>query len=302
MLRKFEYTDILGWSVSRYDTFSNCKRQYYYQYYGKHDPSPEITLLRLNILKNLTSIPLEIGNVSHKVIKTLLDRIRKTDSQIDEERFFEYVRRTTKQIVESKQFTEIYYKEKDEIDYSTDILSHVENSMKNFLKSERLQWIFKEALENKTGWIIDPDGFGECRIDNLKAYCKVDFLFPVGEKIHIIDWKTGKEAKPKFDEKHDKHGRQMRGYVVWAHFQLEKDYENILPTVAYLLPEYKERDIRLNEFDIEDFADSIRTETEEMYEYCEDVESNMPKEKDFFKMTENLNSCKFCSFRELCKR
>ena len=35
---KFDYTPILGWSVTRYDKFLTCKRQYYYEYYGKYDP------------------------------------------------------------------------------------------------------------------------------------------------------------------------------------------------------------------------------------------------------------------------
>ena len=31
-LRRFEYTDVLGGSYSRCDTFKQCKRMYFYQF------------------------------------------------------------------------------------------------------------------------------------------------------------------------------------------------------------------------------------------------------------------------------
>ena len=51
-IKKFPFTSILGWSVSRYDIFNNCKRQYYYFYYGKFDK--EFPVSKINELKTLT--------------------------------------------------------------------------------------------------------------------------------------------------------------------------------------------------------------------------------------------------------
>jgi hypothetical protein len=292
MIRKFEFTHILGWSVSRWETFSACKRQYYYQYYGKYDRE---NVQKINRLKGLTSVPLEIGNVTHKVIEVLLNRMQKTALPIDEQKFLDYVKRATNEITSTMTFTEIYYKQLESVDAEELILPKVNQALENLLKSERLEWIFDQALASKDEWIVDPEGFGECRIDNQKAYCKVDFLFPVGDEIFIMDWKTGK----KDDEKH---GKQLRGYVTWAYFHFNKAFSNIKPTVAYLLPEYNERSIVVNEYDIEDFSDRIREETEEMYKYCEDVEFNVPLAKVEFPMIENVNFCKYCNFRELCGR
>ncbi len=300
MIRKFEFTSILGWSVSRYDTFMACKRQYWYTYYGRFDL--EIDAMKINALKNLTSVPLEIGNVTHKVIKTLLDRIKKTTQPIDAERFIDYVNRTTLDITAPKKFSEIYYREKDEIHAETEILPAVVDAANNLLGSDRFRWLQDVARERSDEWVVDPEGYGECRIDNLKAYCKVDFLFPVGDELVIIDWKTGKETKPPPSEYLDKHARQLRGYVLWAHFQFDHDITKIKPYVAYLLPEYRERQFGGNEFDLEAFTDTIREETEKMYEYCRDVDENFPKAKEEFPMTHNLMTCKFCNFRELCGR
>ncbi len=292
MIRKFEFTHILGWSVSRFETFSACKRQYYYQYYGKYDRE---NIQAINRLKGLTSVPLEIGNVTHKVIEVLLNRMQKTAQPIDEGKFLDYTKRAALDITSTKTFSETYYKQLESVDAEKLVLPKVNQALVNLLKSERLEWIFDKALASKDEWIVDPEGYGECRIDNQKAYCKVDFLFPIGDEIFIMDWKTGKKDDAK-------HGKQLRGYVTWAYFHFNKAFSNIKPTVAYLLPEYNERSITVTEYDVEAFSDRIREETEEMYKYCADVDQNIPLAKVEFPMIENLNFCKYCNFRELCGR
>ena len=295
-LRKFEFTDILGWSYSRYATFQQCKRKYYYEYYPKRDT--EHALPKLMLLKNLTSVPLEIGNISHKLIQALLSRLQKSAQEIDREKFYDYARRTTHETCKEKTFEDLYYKRRDAIDFDLEIFEPVMAAMKNFLESDRLQWLFEEALVTKEDWIIefeDNNKYGECRIDNHKAYCKVDFLFPVDGRLHIIDWKSGKED-------YAKHSVQLRGYAGWANFQFGADYESITTTIAYLLPEYKETSVILNEYDIDDFAMRVREQTDAMQAYCEVPELNIPLPKEKFEMTPLENFCKTCKYRELCGR
>jgi len=292
MVRRFEYTDILGWSHSRFNTFSMCKRKYYYTYYAKYDTE---NLLKINTLRNLTSVALEIGNISHKIIKVLLTRIQKSAEPIDREKFESFSRRKAKEIFDIKQFQEVYYKDLDEIDFDEDILKRVNQGLTNFLDSDRLQWLFAEALNQKDEWIIEPEGFGEFRINDMKAYCKVDFLFPIGNEIHVIDWKTGKTD-------YAKHSDQLKGYVTWVAFHFGKNYDEIKPTVAYLLPEYKENSIEVNEYDIEDFSSQIRKQTDKMYAFCEEPELNIPLAISEFPLTERVKLCNYCNFRELCDR
>ena len=294
-LRKFEYTDILGWSYSRYSTFQQCKRKYFYEYYKKRDIE---NLSKIQILKDLTTVPLEIGNISHKLIQALLSRLRKSAEEIDREKFYDYARRATFDICKEKHFEDVYYGKRDAVNLEAEIFEPVAHAMKNFLLSDRLQWLFEEALVTKNDWIIefdDKNKFGECRIDELKAYCKVDFMFPIDEKLHILDWKTGRED-------YAKHSIQLRGYAGWANFQFETDYSQISTTVAYLLPEYKETSVVLNEYDIDDFAMQVREQTDAMYEYCEVPELNIPLPKERFEMTPLVNFCKTCKYRELCDR
>lgn len=297
-IRKFEYTDILGWSHSRFNTFSICKRNYYYTYYGKWD-KPELKI-RINTLKRLTSIALEVGNISHKIIWKTLLRLQKSSVPIDPERFWKYARQQSQQIIAPKTFQEIYYEDLNKIDFDEHIFKWVEMALTNFLESKRLEWLFNEAMKNKQEWYLPSEDendkdFGECRIDGMKAYCKVDFLFPIGDELHVVDWKTGKEDDRKYAD-------QLKGYVTWAAFHFEKDFDLIKPTVAYLQPEYKEVSVSLNNFDIDEFAGKIRKQSEEMYEYCEDKDLNIPLAKTQFPLTENRKICEYCNFRELCDR
>lgn len=291
-IRKFEFTEILGWSHSRYAAFKTCKRQYYYNYYGKFD---EENRMKINFLKSLTSVPLEIGNITHKILKVILVRLQKSSESIDPVRFTTYTERRAKEIFDTKIFAEVYYKQRKAVDFESELLDPVSHALINFLESETFDWLLEEALIEKDDWIIEPDGFGECRIGDMKAYCKVDFLFPLDGVLYIIDWKTGKIDTYK-------HMDQLKGYATWASFHFEKSYDLIKPSIAYLLPEYDQRELSINEYEITKFTERIKEETEAMYAYCDDYEFNLPLEKKDFPLTENLRICAYCNFREICGR
>jgi hypothetical protein len=198
------------------------------------------------------------------------------------------------QKLSTKVFFEIYYKEFESINPEI-IREKAAASLKNLLDSDRFRWIATEAVKNASGWIIEPPGYGETRIQGMKAYCKVDFLFPVDGEIYIADWKTGQPDEFKFT-------KQLVGYAAWARYHLEQDPERIHPIIVHLYPEYSEKKLDVNEFDIEEFAIQMQEETEEMYQYCVDVGENIPVEKDRFPMTGKLSWCRYCHFKALCNR
>lgn len=290
-IKQFPYTDILGWSVSRYDKFMMCRRQYYYDYYGKYDR--EIPRSKIMALKQMTSAALETGNIVHDTVKVLLERLLKSEAPIDRGRFLDFALRKGHEYCAAKTFAEVYYKDREKIDEES-ILGGVTGCLNNFLGSERFAWVTEKALTNKKNWVIEPPGFGETRIGGMKAYCKVDFLFPVDGSLYILDWKTGK-----MDEK--KHRKQLVGYATWAAFHFEADPATIVPLTVYLTPTYRELQIQVNEFDTQEFVGTVERETKEMYTCCAVIEKNLPKDKTEFPQTKNTAVCRFCNYRELCK-
>ncbi|MDI6785769.1 MAG: PD-(D/E)XK nuclease family protein [bacterium] len=290
-LKQFNYTPMLGWSVSRYDLFQKCKHQYYFNYYGKYDQ--EYDYSHINRLKDMTSIPLEIGNIVHDVIKSLLERLLKNEGKIDRGRFLDFTQRKTESYCQAKTFSEVYYNEIKDIDINS-IFDSVSKCLVNFIDSDRFIWLTEKAVNNKKEWLIEPPGYGETIIEGRKAYCKVDFLFPLDDKIFIIDWKTGKPQE-------EKHNFQLLGYSTWASYHYGMDPTNIIPIIAYLKPEYYEKECKINEYDIQKFSSCVRAQTEEMYEYCLNIEENIPKDRESFYKTNNQAICNYCNFRELCK-
>ena len=288
-MKQFTFTPKLGWSVSRYSLFETCKRQYYYTYYAKYDP--DYPTRKILGLKNLTSIPLEIGNIVHDINKTLLERLQITSRAIDRDRFFDYARKKTQDYVAAKTFQEVHYGRMQAV-VADDIFGKIHLSLENVLNSDRLGWIQKRAVLKKEEWLIEPPGYGEARIDGMKAYCKVDFLFPVEDRLFIMDWKTGKPDP-------QKHQKQMIGYTSWACCHFDREPDKITPIIAYLHPAYKEIQLDVNTSDIQAFARRVRKETAEMNKFCENVEKNIPKNKEIFKPAKS-RLCDYCNFRELC--
>ncbi len=296
MLKRFPFTPILGWSVSRFDTFSYCKRKYYYTYYGKFDR--EFPLQKINQLKSLTSEALTIGSLAHDVIEAILKRLQKSTEVIDESRMKNFVKQQVQKYMLDHTFTEIYYKEKESIDENY-IAESVFNAVMIFVKSERFEWVKNLPESSKQQWIIEPDGFGETRIQTdrgeLKAYCKVDFMLPNGRDIYILDWKTGKQDDLK-------HRKQLIGYSLFASFHFENKFDRIIPILAYLKDGYSEVLPEISEADIENFKDDMYGDTKDMHRMNLDIENNTPLSKDEFTQTESESKCKYCEFKELCGR
>jgi hypothetical protein len=289
-IKNFPFTSILGWSVTRYDTFALCKRMYFYQYYAKYDP--RVPRSRIDRFRSLVTVPLEIGGIVHEVIAALLARLKATASDIDREKFFEFARKEIGKRLADEVFEEIAYGQVEHLEVD-DLSPKVESCLDNLLSSQRFTWLVSDAMGSSGAWLIDPPGFGETRLADLKVYCKVDFLFPIGDELHIVDWKTGKADAAK-------HRKQLVGYATWACYHFDVSAEQVRPAIAYLHPEYREVEESFDAADLENFGVQVRAETQEMYEYCRDVPNNIPRDISEFPLVEDRRICANCKFRGLC--
>jgi CRISPR/Cas system-associated exonuclease Cas4 (RecB family) len=118
-------------------------------------------------------------------------------------------------------------------------------------------------------------------------------LFPVEDKIYILDWKTGKPDETK-------HAKQLSGYSLWANYHFEKPAADIFPAIVYLFPDYSEKKVSIDAKKIEDFALNVESETKEMYSYLADINKNIPKDKKEFSIAERSFFCKYCNYKEIC--
>jgi hypothetical protein len=289
-IKKFPFTPILGWSNSRYSLFSICKRKYFYHYYNKYDQ--DMSRREIMRYRNLTTMPLEIGSIVHEVIEALLRRLRQSTDPIDTGKFVDYALEVARNAIRSKQFEEVVYGQMARIS-DEELAPGIQESLLNLIESQRYAWLAEKAVEHAKGWIIDPPGFGETRLGDLKAYFKVDFLFPFEDGYHIIDWKTGKADQ-------EQHRKQLMGYATWACFHFEVEPEEVWPRIAYLRPAYLEVEETFDSSDLEHFAVQVHAETEEMYDHCRDVQANIPLDKAEFEQVDNPRICEYCNYRGIC--
>ncbi len=287
---EYPFTPILGWSISRHEVFDKCKRQYFYQYYSKH--VKDVPQYKVSKLKGLTSVPLEIGNAVHDCMEALLNRLQKSDSRIDEEKFFQFADGKLKEYFATKTFIEIYYKQEDALDMDA-AGEKVRACLSNFIDGPCYSWLCMKAMTNRTGWMIEPPGYGETRLGGMKAYCKMDFLFPVGDEVYILDWKTGAKDQAK-------HSAQLMGYAAAASSNFSIPWNMIFPKIVYLYPKYDELEIKFSESGLTGYFETIREQTEAMYALCSDVEQNVPLDISAFEKSPSPFLCKNCRFQELC--
>jgi hypothetical protein len=120
----------------------------------------------------------------------------------------------------------------------------------------------------------------------------MDFLFPVDDEVHILDWKTGNRDTYK-------HTNQLIGYVAAAHNNFDIPWNRLFPKIVYLYPVFDEFEFNLKN-DYSDFFAKVQKQTEEMYTYCTDIENNIPLPIEHFPMTPSHSICAYCNFQELC--
>ncbi len=291
--KQYKFSPILGWSSSRYELFQKCKRHYFFNYYSKFVPETSFDYLKR--LKFLTSVPLEIGNVVHHIIETFLRRLQKSDSPINKERFVAYGVQLCEKLFSEKEFLEIYYNQASEIDIN-EAKHKIAFILNNFLNSELYDWICTTAIKTRANWVIEPNGYGETRINNLKAYCKMDFLFPVEDEIHILDWKSGKPHV-------GKHSKQLMGYALATKFSNpEIPSEKINPRIVYMYPEIDELEFTITDDSLAKFEQEVSMQTNEMYSFCSNVEKNIPRSFAEFPKTSYTQLCDYCPFKEPCSK
>ena len=293
----YPFTRILGWSNSRFDLFCSCKRKYLYFYYpavfGKQEA-------KIKYLKNLTTVPLEVGNLYHDMMEAFLERIQKSDAPINKDKLLAFVDKLCETKLVQKVFLEDYYKTAP-VDFGK-INEKVKHCLEVFLNSPISDFLNSIEMPQRQSFLIEAGSkmngkkyFGETRINGLKAYCKMDFILVKDGNIHIIDWKTGKK-----DE--NKHTKQLLGYALAAKgLNPAVKSEEIFPKSVYVSDVYDELDLKADDGELADFVEVIKSETQEMQKYCSDIEENIPLPIENFPKTGNQNICRLCEFQELCR-
>lgn len=315
------------WSSSREATFNECKKKYWYTYYGAwegwpktpYDARKEIDPLasHLYMLKNMQPACMFMGSLVHKVIEECLKRIQQTKKAPPLE---DLITQTSllyeKSIRESKE--QVW---KNHPKHHTNLLEHFyglpfgpaeEATVKEKALTCITNWIASPCIQNialhkNSEWLGIESTQTFSVADGIEAIVVYDFFLrwprSDGSKIMIIfDWKTGQESKLIDD--------QLCAYALAATTLFSVPLETVLLSPFYLMAGpsgYKKYGAtQENSIDVHKLA----TTKSRIIESSQKMLSLHQKPKDdgivptpdptLFPYPEDRRGCRRCQFQQLC--
>ena len=291
-----------SWSRSRDGVFQECRRRYYYHYYGAWggwDPGADATARTLYVLKQLGTRQMWAGRLVHEAIERVLLAVR-DGYALSEASLIEATVRQMRE--EWKGSRAGVYREAPrrtglfEHEYGVPIKDgewqalrdHIVRCLRNFHRLPLLADIKATSTER---WIMIED-IGSFGFEGTTVFAAPDFgYWNAADRLQLVDWKTGGNG--------DGAALQLGGYALYAHTLLHVD-----PTRVDLLEvNLREGKVSAHPCDpgsLDRVRDNIRLSVRSMKAYLRDAEANLAAETDFEK-AEDTRLCRWCNFRGVCR-
>lgn len=297
-----------SWSKSRDEQFQECQRKYYYDKYvswGGWDRRMASKEARAAyVLKNLKNRWAWKGETVHHVLEGVLKELKhgKKTSLEDGLEFLTQTMRRDFRFSKAKKYYEEpkkvvgLFEHEYEKAISDEIWKSIHDSSSDCLRHFMNSPFFQELVsEDKSDWLLieDLEAFD---YEGIKIFVKLDFCRKKNGLIEIYDWKTGKDESGAADI-------QLGTYVFYAMKKWQLSADKIKTYLFYLnTPGTKPELQTVSGALLERAGAYIKQSVMAMTTLLEDVEKNLPKSREFFKLALNDRLCSFCNFYKLCER
>ncbi len=299
------------WSKSRHEKFAECRRAYFYAYYGSWggwEAESGTPTRELYVLKKLSSRWQWAGSVVHGTLKRMLQAARATGTFWPLEKTLERTRmRARSEWAWSRDKS--YWREPSQIvglveheygeavpaaDWKKLYEQVVEGSLRAFYASPTLEVIRSLSRDQ---W-LSVDELDSWDFEGTKIWVAVDFAFRDAEgRIHVIDWKTGKER--------DVDHTQVGIYALYAQGKWSVPPEQVRGGLVYLVPNGAPGgelvSVAADEAALAACRTEMRSSIATMRGVLTDPERNVANEASFPRLPER-DSCRRCPFRRPCGR
>ncbi len=300
-------TNDFSWSASRDSLFEECKRKYYYNYYGswggwEKDRADNVTRT-LYVLKNLQNIPMWKGKSVHAEIARILKELMTTNELISPEYS---ITRVTNLMRQDFKFSRdgLYWNTFDSLgkvnylfehEYGLDISddrwkkNHQEvlTCIENFYKSDILKKVIK--LEHDDILSIDRIAPIPFSFNQEKIYVNLDLAYKLDGEIEIVDWKTGSGESNKL---------QFKVYTIYANETLGAAKDKI-SLIEYNLIGNEKTTHRFSHEELSEAKTYINSSIKSMKSYLSDPTKNEAIITDFPR-TDDERKCNSCNFKKIC--
>jgi hypothetical protein len=298
-----ELANEFSWSRSRDNTFQECKRRYFYQYYaswGGWDAAADPDVRRLYVLKQLASRQQWAGRIVHDAIEMVFLAFRDgRDMPVDPlirdviERMRGEWRSSRAGLYRENPKTPALFEHEYRVDLKPEVWQalsrHVAVCLRNFFRLPLVAAIRKTAPEH---WSIEHWS-KSFEFEGTPIWMAPDFGYWTDEgRLALVDWKTGASdpASTAF---------QLGCYALYAREVLGVEPKRIDLYEANLR-EPLVTDLGWDDARLEAIKEQLRLSIRSMKAYLAEPEKNIALMADF-ERTEELRICRWCNFRAVCR-
>jgi hypothetical protein len=298
-----DLTNDFSWSRSRDGTFQDCKRRYFYQYYGSWggwaaDARPDVR--RLYILKQLASRQMWAGRIVHDAIEMALHAFRE-GADIPVEPFVRDA--VVRMRAEWRSSKAGVYREKPkttalfEHEYHVDVrdeawrmlATSVQTCLRNFFTLPLLAEIRRTSPEH---WAVEHSS-KSFLFEGTPVWAAPDFgYWTKDERLALVDWKTGGGGG-------EGASFQLGCYALYAAEVLGVPPEQV-DLYEVNLREPLVTAHQWNEARLDQVRERLRLSIRGMKSYLKDPDANVAVMTDF-ELTESLRICRGCNFKAVCR-
>ncbi len=302
-----ELANEFSWSKSRHERFAECRRAYYYQYYGSWggwEASPGSPERELYVLKKLSSRFQWAGSVVHEAIRSMLSRARATGDFLGLEEVLRRARaRARGEWRRSRDKS--YWRE------SGPVAGLLEHEYAEPVPGEEWKRVWDEVIEGSLRAFYASEALGDIRrlppsrwltvdeldswvFEGVKVWVAVDFAFRDGEgRLHILDWKTGRERE--LDH------TQVGVYALYARARWGVAPRDVVGGLVYLGAGGEKVTVEADETALAACEAEMRRSIAEMRAALDDPARNLAR-LERFPRSEDREACRRCPFRRPCGR
>ena len=299
-----EVANTFSWSRSRHNMFHDCRRRYFYHYYGAWggwDAGAPAEVRRLYVLKQLTGRQGWAGRVVHQAVEMTLKALH-AGRELPEHWLAE---ETVRRMREEWRFSRGGgYREhpKGEValfehEYGVQVVprewrllrEHVLRCLRNF---HRLALVAEIRATPRERWILIED-MRAFDFEGTPVYAAPDFgYWTTEDRLVLVDWKTG---SPDPEET----AVQLGGYALYA-----RDILDVPPARVDLLEvNLRAGEVTAHPWDedrLADMRERLRLSIRAMRAWLRDPAANAADLHDF-ERTEDLRLCRWCNFKAVCR-
>jgi hypothetical protein len=298
-----ELSNDFSWSKSRDGVFQDCRRKYFYQYYGAWggwEAGVTEDVRRLYVLKQLASRQMWAGRLVHDAIEMALSAFRDGRSLPVEGFIRDVVDRMRTEWRSSRDGryrenpkTCALFEHEYELEISQEawraLRGNVETCLRNFFRLPLLAEVRASEAEH---WSIEHWS-RSFEFEGTPMWIAPDFGFwSRANRLVLVDWKTGGG---------DPEGTafQLGCYALYAWEVL-----GVPPAQVDLMEaNLRQPEVTIHRWDdgrLEAIRGQLRLSIRSMKAYLADPDANLAVITDF-ERTEELRICKWCNFRAVCR-